>query len=199
MSSSSEAPRCERTDLVAAYALAALDLAETKLMDTHVPMCTECQQEYQALTQVTSALIAWRAQSVPPPMPLWNRLVERIASQPQRDRIASPLPTSPISQGWPEARWEEVAAGITSKLLSTDAEMDRVSMLVRLSPGAAYPAHRHASVEELYLLEGELWIDDKKLCPGDYNRAERGTSDRRVWSASGCMCLLITSPSDELG
>jgi anti-sigma factor ChrR (cupin superfamily) len=83
--------------------------------------------------------------------------------------------------------------------LSTDVEMDRVSMLVRLSPGAAYPPHRHASVEELYLLEGELWIDDRKLCPGDYNRAERGTSDRRVWSASGCMCLLITSPSDELG
>jgi len=168
-------------------------------MDTHVPTCAECQHEYQALTQVTSVLTAWRAQSVPPPMPLWSRLVERIASQPQRDRVASPVPASPISQGWPEARWGEVAPGITCKLLSTDVERDRVSMLVRLSPGAAYPAHRHASVEELYLLEGELWIDDKKLCPGDYHRAEHGTSDRRVWSASGCMCLLITSPSDELG
>ena len=29
-------------------------------------------------------------------------------------------------------------------------------MLVRLAPGAAYPPHRHAGVEELHLLEGEL-------------------------------------------
>lgn len=92
----------------------------------------------------------------------------------------------------------EAAPGITCKLLSTDAEADRVSMLVRLAPDTAYPSHRHAGLEELYLLEGELWIEDRKLRPGDYNRAEPGTSDQRVWSETGCMCLLITSPSDQL-
>jgi anti-sigma factor ChrR (cupin superfamily) len=71
-------------------------------------------------------------------------------------------------------------------------------MLVRLAPNTAYPPHRHAGVEELYLLEGELWIENQKLEPGDYNRAEAGTSDKRVWSETGCMCLLITSPSDQL-
>ena len=71
-------------------------------------------------------------------------------------------------------------------------------MLVRLAPGVAYPPHSHAGVEELHLLLGELWIDDKKLYPGDYNRAERGSADKRVWSETGCTCLLITSPSDAL-
>jgi anti-sigma factor ChrR (cupin superfamily) len=71
-------------------------------------------------------------------------------------------------------------------------------MLVRLAPGASYPPHEHASVEELYLLEGKLWIDERHLSAGDYNRAAPGTSDQRVWSETGCMCLLITSPSDEL-
>jgi anti-sigma factor ChrR (cupin superfamily) len=71
-------------------------------------------------------------------------------------------------------------------------------MLVRLARGVSYPPHQHASVEELYLLEGELWIDERLLRPGDYSRAEPGTSDRRVWSETGCMCLLITSPSDQL-
>lgn len=106
--------------------------------------------------------------------------------------------TSSVAQDWQEPLWNEVAPGIACKLLSMDAEMDRVSMLVRLAPGISYPPHSHAGVEELYLLEGELWIEDRKLQPGDYNRAEAGTSDQRVWSETGCMCLLITSPLDEL-
>jgi hypothetical protein len=53
-------------------------------------------------------------------------------------------------------------------------------------------------VEELHLLDGELWINDRKLYPGDYNRAEPGTTDKRVWSQTGCTCVLITSSRDEL-
>lgn len=65
-------------------------------------------------------------------------------------------------------------------MLATDWERNRVSMLVRLAPGVAYPPHSHAGVEELHLLDGDLWIDDRKLYSGDYNRAEPGTADRRV-------------------
>lgn len=56
----------------------------------------------------------------------------------------------------------------------------------------------HAGLEELYLLHGELWIDDKKLYPGDYNRGEVGAVDRRVWSETGCTCVLLTSTRDML-
>ena len=84
-------------------------------------------------------------------------------------------------------------------LLSSDSTRDRVAMLVRLAPGAAYPPHTHSGVEELHLLDGELWIDENKLQPGDYNRAEPGTADRRVWSETGCTCVLITAPSDVFG
>jgi hypothetical protein len=77
--------------------------------------------------------------------------------------------------------------------------MARVSMLVRLQPGVSYPPHRHAGREELHLLHGELWIDDRKLYPGDYYDAEPGTADSRVWSETGCTCVLITSLNDKLG
>ena len=50
-------------------------------------------------------------------------------------------------------------------------------MLIRLAPGVSYPAHSHEGVEELHLPYGQLWIEDRKLCPGDYNRAESGTAD----------------------
>lgn len=104
----------------------------------------------------------------------------------------------PAPQGWTEPEWKEVGPGISCRLLEEDTELQRVSMLVRLAPGACYPPHRHAGVEELHLLEGELWIDDRKLYPGAYNRAEPGTADRRVWSETGCTCVLITSILDEL-
>jgi hypothetical protein len=65
------------------------------------------------------------------------------------------------------------APGIECKLLATDAERHRVSMLVRLAPGARYPAHTHAGVEELHLLDGQLWIDERKLFPGLQLRSAR--------------------------
>ena len=68
----------------------------------------------------------------------------------------------------------------------------------RLAPGASYPAHTHAGVEELHLLDGELWIDEKKLVPGDYNYGAPGAGDERVWSETGCTCVLITSTEDIL-
>jgi putative transcriptional regulator len=71
-------------------------------------------------------------------------------------------------------------------------------MLVRLEPGTNYPPHLHAGLEELHLLDGELWINERKLDPGDYSRADAGTADHRVFSETGCTCLLITSPDDVL-
>ncbi len=168
-------------------------------MAAHLAACACCWQEYQALNPVTSALAAWRGEVLAPSAPIWDRLMERIRKQvPEASTAPSSAPAPPPAQVWPDPEWREVAAGIRCKLLSTDEAEDRVSMLVRLDPGISYPPHRHAGVEELYLLEGELWIDDRKLLPGDYNRAEPGTTDQRVWSATGCTCLLITSPSDEL-
>jgi anti-sigma factor ChrR (cupin superfamily) len=71
-------------------------------------------------------------------------------------------------------------------------------MLVRLAPKATYPAHTHAGIEELHLLDGELWIDERKLCPGDYNYGAPGAGDDHVWSETGCTCLLVTSTKDIL-
>jgi anti-sigma factor ChrR (cupin superfamily) len=127
-----------------------------------------------------------------PAASLRARLAQRIAAETGGEAV---LPATPP---WTEAPWEEVAPGIAVKLLAVDADKDVVSMLVRLAPGGEYPPHTHAGTEELHLLEGELWIDDRKLYPGDYNRAEAGTGDARVWSETGCTCVLITSSRDLL-
>jgi len=132
-----------------------------------------------------------------PPSSLQTRLAERLAAESGRQVVLPPV--ADHEAAWTEPAWEDVAPGISVKMLAVDGDTKRVSMLVRLEPGGEYPAHTHAGVEELHLLDGELWIDERKLHPGDYNRAEPGTGDKRVWSETGCTCVLITSSADELG
>jgi hypothetical protein len=188
---SSTPPRCDRLDDVALLALQALPAEEAASMHAHVGTCSVCRAELDALRPVVDAFVAYPTDVLRPSRSLWGRLAGRIGKDPGS---APPLPTA---HEWPQPQWEEVAPGIQCKLLAVEPE--RVSMLVRLAPGVAYPPHRHAGVEELHLLDGELWIEDRKLYPGDYNRAEPGTADQRVWSETGCTCVLITSPHDQLG
>jgi RNA polymerase sigma-70 factor, ECF subfamily len=137
--------------------------------------------------------VALATLDVPRPITsLQTRLALRIAEE------TGQSPVLPSEQRWSEPEWEQVAPGIECKLLATDTPRHRVSMLVRLAPCASYPGHTHAGIEELHLLEGELWIDQRKLFPGDYNYAAPGTGDDFVWSETGCTCVLITSISDVL-
>jgi anti-sigma factor ChrR (cupin superfamily) len=191
MSRTSDKDRCNRADEVGLYVLGALPAAEASDLKAHMASCQRCREELTALRPVVESFAAWPMAILEPSSASWNRLLARISGSGDDSNPAAPAK-------WVEPQWEDAAPGISCKILSTDLQMDRVSMLVRLAPGTAYPPHRHAGTEELHLLEGELWIDDRKLVAGDYNRAIAGTADKRVWSETGCTCLLITSPSDLL-
>jgi anti-sigma factor ChrR (cupin superfamily) len=184
---------CEQADLVSAYAIRALPSQETRAVQAHLASCAQCRQDLAALEPIVDSFAAWPTDVLRPSPSLQGRLARRIAAE------IGAEPVLPPARQWSEPQWEDVAPGIACKLLATDSEKHCVSMLVRLAPGAEYPPHTHAGLEELHLLDGELWIDARKLYPGDYNRSGPGTSDKRVWSESGCTCLLITSTKDVLG
>ena len=192
MSSTSDRALCDRVELVCAYALGALPSSEVAAVEAHLSTCALCREEFASVRAITDSFAYWPTDVLRPSESLRARLARRIAGEIGQE------PTLPEGRQWVEPEWEEVAPGISCKLLSTDTEKERVSMLVRLAPGVEYPPHRHAGVEELHLLQGELWIDDRKCYPGDYNRAEPGSADKRVWSETGCTCVLITSPRDVL-
>jgi anti-sigma factor ChrR (cupin superfamily) len=184
---------CGQVEQVCAYALRALPESEALAVEAHLASCPECAQELHSLQPVLDSFAAWPQDVLGPARSLQMRLARRIAAGLDGELLLSTPPQ------WFEPDWQDVAPGISCKLLSKDEEKHVVSMLVRLAPGGEYPPHMHAGVEELYLLDGQLWIDERKLYPGDYNRAEPGTSDKRVWSETGCTCLLITSTQDALG
>jgi anti-sigma factor ChrR (cupin superfamily) len=182
----------DANELLALHALGSLAAEDGAALEAHAAVCESCRADLAALRATVGAFAAWPTDVLRPVPALWDRLAHRIGGAMGR----GPLARSPAAAD--EPAWEQVAPGIECKLLASDRESERVSMLVRLAPGAEYPPHRHAGIEELFLLDGELWIDDRLLHAGAYSRAEAGTSDRRVWSPTGCTCVLITSTRDEL-
>ena len=184
--------RCGHSEATCAYAAQALAPSEIAAAEAHIAACADCRRELEILRPVVDRFVGWPTDVLRPTTALQERLALRIAEETGKQ------PVLPPAVQWSEPEWEQVAPGIECKLLATDTERHRVSMLVRLAPGASYPAHSHAGTEELHLLDGELWIDGRKLVPGDYNYGPPGGDDEHVWSETGCTCVLVTSTRDTL-
>jgi anti-sigma factor ChrR (cupin superfamily) len=183
---------CEQSERLYLHALRALPRSEALAVEAHISACSDCQELWSMLSSTIDSFVSWPTDVLSPSRSVWERLSRRVAAETGAD------PEPAAASRWEEPEWEEVAPGVSCKLLATDTERHVVSMLVRLAPGVEYPPHTHAGLEELHLLEGELWIDDRKLHAGDYSRAEAGTSDARVWSETGCTGVIVTSTRDVL-
>jgi anti-sigma factor ChrR (cupin superfamily) len=192
MSTSPSLDGCEQSELVCSYALQILPANERVAAQAHIAGCSDCRREFASLRPVITRFAAWPTDVLRPTRPLQKELAHRIAEEMGKEPVSPPAPH--VS----EPPWEQVAPGTECKLLACDAANHRVGMLVRLSAGASYPARTHAGLEELHLLNGELWIDGRKLVPGDYNCGAPGANDEIAWSETGCTCVLLTSTEDVL-
>ena len=97
-----------------------------------------------------------------------------------------------------EGAWREIAQGVTAKLLAFDPISRRTTTLLRFLPGTSYAPHRHAAVEELYVLEGGCSIAGREMAVGDYHRAETGTVHHDTSTEEGCLLLVISSSQNEM-
>ena len=192
MNSKPGAHNQEHQDLLFLFVLQALSPREMASVEAQILSCEDCQHEIETLRPIARSFIGWPTDVLRPAEPLRGRLAKRIASE------AATQPFVPPSEALDKPEWEEAAPGIHVKVLARNAEIDSVSMLVRLDPGTDYPAHRHAGTEELHLLHGVLKVDERTLYPGDFIHSEAGSVDHRVWSETGCTCFLMTSTEDAL-
>jgi quercetin dioxygenase-like cupin family protein len=184
---------CEHSETTCAYALHALTEDEVAGAVAHNLSCLVCRRELETLRPVIDSFVSWPADILRPRASLQARLARRIT-----DKAGNVLQL-PSPRRWCEPGWERAAPGIDCKLLATDAERQRVSMLVRFAPDTSYTAHTHAWTEEVYLLEGDMRVDERKLLPGDYKCSQPGSRDALIHSETGCTCLVITSTEDRFG
>ena len=95
--------------------------------------------------------------------------------------------------------WEKTPlAGISAKTLSVDAQRKYATSLVRMDPGTRYPSHRHAELEEAFVLEGDLTLHNVTLRAGDYCVSRSGSRHGESSTVNGCTLLVVTSQLDEL-
>jgi anti-sigma factor ChrR (cupin superfamily) len=88
--------------------------------------------------------------------------------------------------------------GAWIKLLSLERVRGYAVLLGRLEPGVHYPAHVNAGPEDFYILTGDLHIGDKRLGPGDFHHAERGSRHEVNHSVEGCTLLAVLTIDDPL-
>jgi quercetin dioxygenase-like cupin family protein len=189
----------EARDRAALYVVGALRGEEAREFEVHLKQgCEVCAAEVKAFSLVTDEL----AGAVPPQAPsakLRERVLDKIATE-VRARNSATIDKNGVrfvlSNLMP---WEETAIkGIETKVLLRDAATGMVTVLVRMAPGASGPHHRHAAVEESYVLEGDVTISGVEMKAGDYCRAEPGSVHTGISTRGGCQFITIASERNEL-
>jgi quercetin dioxygenase-like cupin family protein len=84
-----------------------------------------------------------------------------------------------------EAGWPEFAPGIRRRVLWQ--RQGQAALLYLADPGALVPVHSHGHAEECLMLQGELFLDDLLLQPGDYQLAPAGTRHRITETDTGAV------------
>lgn len=176
-------------ELADIYAAGALDGEELAQFETHLAAgCAECQARIRDARE-SLAEISHSLKPVLPAPAIKERILNQIDSQ------SSGLVFIHADEG----SWIEPEPGIFAKILNMDMERQRVTALVRLTPGARYAAHRHVGTEEVLVLEGSCYCGGRLLRKGDYHRAEVGSIHLDMCSDEGSL-MLVTAPlqSDTL-
>lgn len=104
---------------------------------------------------------------------------------------AAPL-DSPRAVRSGKAAWNPAEPGVLALPLAGSAEEGVELSLVRMEPGSALARHRHAWVEELCLISGDLRCQGVELGPEDYHRAGPGTTHDVATTMGGSTMVYIT-------
>ena len=97
--------------------------------------------------------------------------------------LPAPAGAAPMTVRDEQAGWPDYAPGIQRRVLWQHA--GQAAMLYYAQPGAAVPLHSHGHDEECLMVQGELFLDDVLLQPGDYQLAPAGTSHRITETDTG--------------
>ncbi len=162
-----------------AYALGALDAAETASFEAHLASgCASCTAAAQAARQAGAGLgdASW----APVASPSVRQQILDLAAAP-------PLPIDPAAYSW-----DEPVPGVRLHLLREDAERQMKGYLVWADPGARHPRHRHLGPELILILAGGLRDHRGTYLAGDICRSDAGSEHaEEVIPGETCFCYVV--------
>jgi len=188
-------PSSDVHELASLYALGALDAGERTVFEEHLESCATCAKDVRSFNVIAN-LIGESVPAMPPPQ-LRERLLSRVGRSPRAPGILLEQSGLLIARS-DELAWQTMAPGISFKPLYADVARKYNTALVRMEAGARYPSHHHAYVEELFMLSGDLHVENEVIGAGDYCRADSDTIHGETFSDSGCLFLMMASQENQI-
>lgn len=179
------------TEKAAFHALGLLGEEEVRELTAHAAGCQDCMRELAAMASVAGAL-AGAATQVEPGIALREKLMAQ--ALPARAEV---LPGIVVVRGGRLSFEESGIPGVSVKPLFVDQAKGYRTSVVTMAPGTWLPRHRHAGVEEVFMLSGDFSVEGQTLGPGDYCRAEGATVHEPGFTKGGCTILVVASMSDD--
>lgn len=186
----------ELQSLAALQALGLLDDTEKQTFDS---LLAEQEETRAALIKFerTAPMLAALAPEKQPPTALRECLLRQVSGsglQQAKMNIAPGL----LLVFAEHMDWQETGVpGVRVKTLYVDKRRNYASNLVSMTAGSIYPRHRHADLEELFMLSGDILLSGQRLKPGDYCRAEPDSIHEEVVATSDCMFIALASLHNE--
>jgi hypothetical protein len=131
---------------------------------------------------------------------LEGRLFDALGLEPPEDvsaRSKDAKENSFLSVRFDDIEWQaHPVPGVEVSIVYTDSIAQRISGVLKAAPGMQYPLHRHAGVEEIFMISGDLRMGTEVYGPGDYVRSSPG-SVHAPHSQDGCVFFFNTSINDD--
>jgi anti-sigma factor ChrR (cupin superfamily) len=187
-------------ELAPLYALDLLDLEERLWVEAQVLACPDLAEELTSY-QTAVGLVPYGAPTVPMAADLKDRLFDRLGLDPI-EAVPETAPEITLDPRMLAIRATDLdwqprrIPGVQAAVLFRD-EVNRIqNLVVKAAAGVVYPLHQHVGIEEIYMLEGELIINDQIYLAGDYIRSYPN-SIHAPFTNTGCMFLIRACIDDN--
>jgi ChrR Cupin-like domain len=188
-------------ELAPLYVLGLLSEPEQDWLEQQLAECPELTEEL-AQYELAVAAIPYTAPVMPMAVDLKDRLFDRLKLEPQQSQPKDTPTLKTISSAFLTVRSQDIqwqphsVAGVEIAIFYTNLIKREIVGLFRAEAGMLYPIHRHSGIEEIYMLSGDLVIEDEVYGPGDYIHSQP-ESVHGPHTISGCTFFFRTSMDDE--
>jgi len=180
--------KCDDGDRASLYALGLLDEAESGMFERHLTSCPACAAEVRQSGDLAVELAGTIPASVPP-----AGLRQRVLTEAMLPRGVVALVRG-AEMNWEPTRFE----GVFMAELYRDPIRGELASLVRMTPGARFPSHHHASLEHCYVVDGDVVFEDHTMTAGDYSAGGPGRDHTTATTTRGCTLFIVHNLKDEL-
>ncbi len=191
----------EIKNLIALYALGILEIEEAKLVETHLPECEECQNEFYS-SELLVGTLAYVAIPQLPPISVKETIFTTIEKTFAKTKKPQDL-ASFITIRTNEGEWQETSKGVFIKTLFSNEATGTMTSIIKMLPGTHAGLHYHTSVEECYVIEGDFHVGESReteieLRAGDYHCAQPGSTHAVAYTNHGTQLLIVMPINCEI-